>query len=126
MLFVEPTQKLFGKHPNILTPLTQGRKKNGYDTDAIVEVGAKLACQNRSLQVSVGCSYQAHIDLDGATSADTLELALLQNAQKFGLKGPGNLTNLIEKKSPTIRHLEAPFAQTNSAGKCSTLMAKKL
>lgn len=88
----------FGQRDQVVTPLTQRRKVNCKDVEPEVQVLAKMSMLDGLLQIAVGGSDNACISLEHASAAKPLELALLQDAQKLGLRRNAHLGDFIEKE----------------------------
>ena len=79
-------KKILNQQRNILAALAQGRNKHGESVEAVIQIGAKAALLHGFLQALVGGRHHAHIDFAGLAAAHALKLALLQHAQKRGLR----------------------------------------
>jgi len=80
---------------NVLAAFTQGGKSDGEDVDAIKQIGTKLLLRDHGPQVAVGSRDQPEIGVDGARSAEALELAVLQHAEKLGLHFERQLADFV-------------------------------
>src|SRR5271157_2004385 len=98
MLLVEAMQKFAREDRNVAGPVTQWRQGDGNDADAVVEIGPEFAARHRFFEIAVGRGNQPDVHLERARSADALEFALLQHAQKLCLERRRNLADLIEEK----------------------------
>src|SRR5208282_2275814 len=78
------------------------------------------------VQVAVRCRQNPHIDSDWSSTADAVELALLQDAEQFRLGVRGQLADLVEEDRAALGQLESAHAPRDGAGKGTLLVAEKL
>ena len=125
VLFVEAPEKFARQLGDIAATLAQRRHQHRHHADAVIQVGAKFVARHRFFEVFVGCRDDPHIDLDGVIAADALELLLLQDAQKLGLEGRGNLADLVEENRALVGEFESPLARADGAGEGSLFMTEQ-
>src|SRR5439155_19176 len=77
------------------------------------------------LQVAIGGGNQTKIEFDGACSADSRNLMLLQNTQQLGLKRGSQFTDLVQKHAASLRHLQLASSLLIGARKCALLIAEE-
>src|SRR5580658_3926027 len=123
---VELAEKVLDEQRNVPGSLAQRRQPDGDDVEAIVEVLTEDARADEFLQVAVGCGHEAHVDVDGLDTADALELALLQRAEKLDLHLHRNLADLVEEEGAAVGELEASRLARYGAGEGSALVAEEL
>ena len=98
----------------------------GYDVEAIVQIFAKIPCGNLFDQVLVGRRDDTNVDLYRLVAANTLEFALLEDAQDLGLGLQAHVADLIEKQGATIGLFETPLTANLGARESAPLMSKQL
>jgi len=82
---------------NVTAPFSQGRQPQRHHVETVIQVGAKAAGPDLLRKIPVGGCNQAHVETDGAAAAQTLDLALLENAQDLGLQSQLHLRYFIEQ-----------------------------
>ena len=100
------SRKKFGERGNIFLVVAQRRNVDGDDVQAVVEILAERAFFERGAQVAIGGGDQAHVHFERFRSAEALEFALLQNAQKLHLNRGGNVADFVEEKRALVGQLE--------------------
>ena len=97
----------------ILEPLAQRRHLHGKDVQAVEQVLAKPAGDDRRIEIPVGGCDDAHVAVDRAVAADALEAALLQDPQKLHLHLQRHVADLVEEQRAALGKLETadPRAQ---------------
>ena len=101
---------------NVGYALAEWRHLDGHHIEAIEKVFAKCALVHFLAQVNVGSGDDTDIHANGFRAAHALELALLQDAEKFGLQFERQLGDFVQKQSAVVRLLEA--AHTLLDGSC--------
>ena len=89
--------KLAEEQQDIVAALAQGRQRERYRAQAVVEVLAKLAVAYGLLHVDVGGGDDAYVRMVYLAGADGDELPRLQHAQQAGLCGERQLAHLVEE-----------------------------
>jgi len=74
----ELPDKVIDQEGNVVLPFAQRWKRNRKDIQPIVKIRAKFSLLDHGPEVPVGCGNDAHIDRNGATAAEALDLPLLQ------------------------------------------------
>ena len=74
---------------NVFTSLTQWRKDERENVDAMEQVLAKFSFVNQRFQVAMCGHHHADVHGDRLVAADALDLAFFQHAQKLCLHGRG-------------------------------------
>ena len=92
----------------------------------MVEIHAEGAALHLGGEVAIGGGYQADVELPGACAADTLELALLQDAQQLGLQLRSQLADLVEKNGAALGHLELALFLRHGSGEGALLVSEQL
>src|SRR4029077_2984714 len=95
--------------------ISERRQFDRDDVQSIEEIFAEPPRFDFLVELLVRRRDDAHVDLQGFISADALERALLQEAQKLHLRSRGNFADFIEKKRAAVGLLESAFATTDRA-----------
>src|SRR4051812_23721578 len=77
-------------------------------------------------QVAVGCRDHAGVRVEDRGAADSLEFALLEDAEELRLGRVGQLADLVEEDRPAGGALEAAGALAVGAGEGAALVAEEL
>jgi hypothetical protein len=93
---------------DVLPPAPERRNEDGEDPEPVVEVFAKTALGEGPGEIAVGGGEDSDVHLHGPDTADALELAGLEDAQKLGLKVQGEIADLVQEERASVRELEAP------------------
>src|SRR6266436_3041802 len=113
------------KRGNVLPPFSERRQQDGEDVQAIVQVTPKLTASYHLRQIPIGCSYQADIHFVGATTAQSLELLLLQHAQQLRLQLRRDVAYFVQKQRAFVSHFEAPDLLRDGSGEGALLMTEQ-
>src|ERR1700730_19030156 len=111
---------------DIVRPLTQGRDGNRKNIQAVIKITAKFFLQDHIFQIAMSRGYNPNVNFFRPRTAQSLELAFLQDAKEFGLQLQGDITDFIQKQCALVCYLNAPCFLGNGAGEGSALMSKKL
>src|SRR5262249_19328645 len=103
---LKTVNKIINQHRNIFFSFPQRRKLNRKYIETIEKIAAKDACCSRVLKITVGRGDHSNIGPNEPISADTLEFALLQNAQQSNLCFSRDLSNFIQKNRTPIRQFK--------------------
>ena len=107
-LGAELAHEVIGEEQDVFAPLAQRRQMNPEHRDTIVQVFAKPAVGDRTLEVAVGGGNETDVGLERRRAADPLVLPFLQHAKELGLHGRRQLADLVEEQRAAGRQLEAP------------------
>src|SRR5262249_61922173 len=102
---------------DVLCSLAQGGHSDREDVEPEEEVGAELPLASRFLQIPVGGCNDTRVRAQRLAAADTLELALLEDAQQQDLDRRWQLADLVQEDRATGGQLEAtppPFEVTGA------------
>src|SRR5262249_50660421 len=91
----------------------------------VIKVFTESPLFDQALQRPVGGGNDAHIHLDAFRTADTLETALLENAEQLGLHRGRDIANLVKEDRAAIGHFETAAPLPHGGGKGSFLMAEQ-
>src|SRR5579863_1488146 len=108
---------------NIFSSLAQRRESNWKYVEPVVQIRPKVPLIDHHFQITIGGGNQPCVCPQGARAAQTLELPLLQDAQKLRLNLQRNFTDFIEEDGSTMRQLEASHTLADSACECAFFMA---
>src|SRR5437870_8822185 len=122
----QAADELLGEEHHVLAALAQRRQVNGKDAEAVVEILAELAARHGVGEVPVGGDDEAEVGLERRGAADALELALLEDTEKFGLDGRREFAHLVEKECAPGGELEAPRFLLVRSGEGAPFMAEEL
>src|SRR5271167_4062819 len=110
---------------DILPPLAQCGDPDWEDIQPVEKIGAKFLLLHQSAEIAIGGGNRARVRREGARASQAFELALLQDAQQFGLEFERNLSNLIQEDGSPIGQLEATDPLRNGAGEGASLMSEQ-
>ncbi len=96
--------------------VTEGRKMDGDDVDAVVEVFAEAAGARHLFKVFVGGADEAEVDLAEGAAAEALDLVVFEDAEELGLKGEGEGGDLVEEEGAVVGELDLAGAGLGGAG----------
>jgi hypothetical protein len=108
------TEEELCEEGNVLSPVTERRKRNFDGIQTVKEIFAKGPFRNGGRQCGVGRREDPHIDFSSFCRADSLKLARFEDPEELRLLLQRNICDLVEENCPPVRHLEAP----NSVGAC--------
>lgn len=86
--------------------LSQGRDPDREDAQAVIEILPEGAFGDAFLQVSVGGGNDADINFNGFAAAHSGEFFFLENPEKLGLCGEGELAHFVEENGALVGDLE--------------------
>ena len=115
-----------GKIRDVLDALAQGRQAQGHHVEAKEQILAEEALLDQDPQVLVGGSDDPHVGLDGNAAADGGVFALLEDAQKAGLRLHGHVADLVEEQRAAFRLLETAGIARGRAREGSLLVAEQI
>ena len=110
---------------DVLPPLAQCGNPDRKHIQPVKKIGAELLLLHQGTEVSIGGGDQTRVRRECARTAQAFELALLQDAQQFGLKFERNLANLIQEDGSPIGQLKAADALRDGAGEGASLMSEE-
>src|SRR4030095_300988 len=91
-------QERLAQRHDIDATIAQRRNLDVEDAEAVEEVLAKVAALDGFAKVAGGRGDDPDVRLQEARAAESLELALLQNAQELGLRGQAHLADFIQEQ----------------------------
>src|SRR5207245_1623431 len=122
----QAADELLGEEHHVLAALAQRWQVNREDAQPVVEILAELATRHGVGEVPVGGDDEAKVGLERHGAADPLELALLEDTEKFGLDGRREFAHLVEKECAPGGELEAARFLLVRSGEGAPFMAEEL
>src|SRR5215210_4469010 len=107
IVFREDFQERVHEQRDVLFALPQRRHRDLHNIEPVKEVVSKLALRDQFFEVLVRRRDEPHVRLDRLVSADALKHAGIKRPKDFDLSARVDLADLIKKKRPAIRLLEA-------------------
>src|ERR1700679_3981456 len=111
---------------NVFPAFAQRGNMNRKDAQTIEEILAKLALFDHRGQIAIGRRNHSRIHAKHASTAQPLELPLLQNAEQLWLQIQRHLSDLVEKDRPLTRQFKSPDLLGNRACKRALLVAEQI
>src|SRR5271166_1632128 len=99
---------------------------NGHRRDAIKQVRAEVSLLQPAVQLAVGRTHYADLNLGVLLRADAAELAILQKLQQFGLQRRIEFGDLIQEQSAPIRKFHAAGLRPHSTCKRALFVTEQL
>src|SRR5262245_51189447 len=118
-------EEIFGQGANILRPLAKRRNANRNDAQAVIQIFAELVLRDQVCEVAVRCGNDPHRNADRLFAADSLELALLQHAQQFGLRRFVQIANLVQENAAAVGEFKLSSARRSGAGESAFLVTEE-
>src|SRR5437899_1614963 len=122
----QAADEFLGEEHHVLAALAQRRQVNRKHAEPVIEILTELATRHCVREVSVGGDYEAKVGLERRGATDALELALLEDTEKFGLDGRRELADLVEKERAPGSELEAARLLPVRSGEGAPFMAEEL
>src|SRR5215471_446205 len=119
-------EETLGQEHDITVSIAERRNANVEHVDAVIEIRAKRALLDRLVQIAIGSDDHANVGADDARAAETLELALLQDAQQLGLGRQRQLGDLVEEQHATSGQLDLPRLRLLCARESPALESEEL
>ena len=103
-------EEVADEHSQILAPIAQRGQGQGEACHPREEIGAEPVLGRQHLQIVVGGRDHSHVHSDGSARAEGKHLAVLEHAQQQGLRGQGEISDLVEEESASFRCADQPEA----------------
>jgi hypothetical protein len=116
--------EVFDQQWDIVSAFPQGRQHDRKDIQPVVKISAELLLLNHAPQILIGGCDHPYVNLK-CSAAQTLDLLLLKNAQKFRLQLDGKISDLIQKQRSAVCRLKATHGLRHRARECASLMAEE-
>src|SRR6202044_3867957 len=110
---------------NMFSALPSCRQLDRDDIQPMIEIASERPSLHCLQQTTVRCGKEANVNLHWTWSAHAFELALLQNAQNLRLQGDSKLSNLVEKKRPSVSQFNLAFLLRYGSGECTLFMTEQ-
>jgi hypothetical protein len=114
------------KHRDVGRTFAKAGNAQGDDVEAEIQVLAERASPDFGAEVAVGGCQDADVDAHGRAAADTVDLAFLEDAQKFRLQPDVHLADLVEQQGAAVRGLELAHATGQRAAERALLVPEQL
>ena len=115
--FIKNREKMLAEKRNIVFPFPQRRQDDINNAKPEVQVFAKLIFADLFLEVSIGCSNDSHIYLDGLILPYRVKGSFLEKTQQSKLHTGGYITNLIKKEGAAVSLEDSTQPVTVCTGK---------
>ena len=109
----------------IITSLTERRNNQSDAAKTIVKVLTESALRYFCHQILIRSADYSHINFNADISADTFEILLFKDTQKFCLEIYRRFSYFIEQQSAAVCHFESALTLRICAGECTFFMAEK-
>src|SRR5690606_22531132 len=119
-------QEVIDEERDIAQALAQGRDAQDVHVESVVEILAKPLCVDVRFQVAVGRRYDPCLDRDRSLAAEACDLARLECTEQLGLRGEGELADLVEEDRAAARQLERAAAGAVCTGERPLFVAEQL
>ncbi|MNT30385.1 hypothetical protein D3C72_1661750 [compost metagenome] len=93
---------------------------------SVEQIRAEFLLRHHLWKVGISGAHQTHIDLQRLAAPDTLQLAILDNAQQLFLNQHRRGSEFIKEQRPTVSAFETPWMTFLRTGKGARLMAEQL
>src|SRR5882724_10119200 len=126
VLAVELVEEVMSKDNGVPRPLAQGWNPDGELVQPIIKVFAELLRVDHLDNAPVGCANNPDIDRNQLAATDSLDHALLQEAEQLDLKQRRHVGNLIEKDRPALGKLQLADGLLDGAGEGPLFVSEEL
>ncbi len=111
---------------NLFAAFAQGWHGQPDDVEAIEEILAEASLAHHLLEVGVGGSDDADVDVDRLGLAERMNLVRLEEAKEFGLDVEPELADLVEEEGAAGGGADDAGEGLERAGECSAAIAEEL
>src|SRR5271168_5046452 len=122
----ERSNEVSHQQRDVFFAFAQRRQRNREDVQPIVEIGTELALLDHRFQILIGGGNDAHIHAHRASSSESFELLLLEDAEQFGLEFKWQVADFVEQEGTAIRVLKASRSLAHGSGERTSFMPEKL
>src|SRR3984957_19733305 len=119
-------QHPLGEGKDVLRSFAQRRQRERNHVQAVIEILAKTAGRDFSLEISIGRDDNASVNSERAITANSLKAAVLNEAQKFDLQRRRQLGNFVEQHGAAVDCFETSGLVVDRAGETSANMTEQL
>ena len=99
---------------DVLATFPKRGHSNRKDVQAVVEIFAERPVLDHRTEVAIRGGNQPRVARNRAAATDSLELALLDDAQELRLEVEGHLADLVEKQRAVLRELKRPVRRARA------------
>src|SRR5580704_16709949 len=110
---------------DVFRALAQRGNGNRKDVQPVVEVAPKFFRHHHLFQVAMSRGYDSSIHVLGPSTAQPLELPLLQDAQELRLQLERNVADFIQKQRSLVRQLNPPNLLSDCTREGAAFVAKQ-
>src|SRR5262245_3426541 len=110
---------------NVFATISQRRNRDREHAQPIEDIEPKVPGIDVSAKISIRRGNHSDVGAARDLLANALELPFLKDAQELRLEIGWNVTDLVEKKSSTVREFESPDSVTNSPCERAPYMTKE-
>src|SRR5437660_8474016 len=121
-----PSQEMRQQKGHVFPAIAQRRNLEVDYVQAVIKIFAEAALSHQRKELYVGSGYNAHVDSELLGAAEAHEFALLNHAQKLGLRFRANGGDFIKENGALIGDFEEALFGSNGAGEGALHMAEKL
>ena len=118
-------EEVAGEGGDIEFAFAEGRGVEGDDVEAVIEIFAEAAGFDFGGEFAVGGGEDAGVEFDGLATADAFELALLEDAEEFGLELRGEFADFIEEDGAAGGGFELAGFAFDGAGEGAFFVAEE-
>ncbi len=122
---LDTLQDIFGQRLDIVGAVAERRDDDPGDVEPVIKVLAESAGRDLLGEVAVCRRDDARVGAEGLSSADALELTLLDDAEDLDLGRQGQLADLVEKDRSSGRAFEPPGLLAVGPGERAALVAEQ-
>ncbi len=119
VLVIHVGQQCLDQFRDVFFMLAQRGHVDVENVESIIKIVAQLASRHGFLGNLVGCGQNADIDRGLHFAAQPAQLAVLEHAQQFGLRGHRHLADLIEQQGSTFRQFKTSGTPLQRSGECA-------
>src|SRR5919106_799306 len=87
---------------------------------------AEISAFDARFKITIRCRNDAHVHNDRLIAAHAFELALLKKPKQFGLKLLRDVSDLVQKDRPLVRHFHLASFELMGARESSLLVTEKV
>src|SRR5262245_23066977 len=110
---------------NIFFSLTQWRKRNRNDIQAVIQVFAEASCSDQGIEILSSGRNEPGIDVDRRVASKPFDRAFLNRSQQFCLKCDWEFSDFVEKKTSTLGLLKPADTPRHSVSECTLFMTEQ-
>jgi len=122
----ERCEQMIGERQDVRAAFAQRRNRDGENVEAEEKIFAELARGDGSREVGVRDGDEARLDVQRFGAAETLERALLQNAEQFCLRVGRKRGDFVEDDGAGATEFETAEFTVHSAGERAAFVTEEL